>query len=232
MTYFITVSLSIQSRQDGNKVKFESNLYCMNKADNLLPPRWLCFYCIVFWPALRFSLWESGPKTVVRSCERIWVYLYCLSLEPCSNRRHSLLLTIKWDGFYYNIFPSGPRVFLFYLNIDIHSTQPLHHVALCDKMYVSLNCTEMVLTEAAVEGKTNCLNPFIHTTVFKFYRVLCPFWCAPHYSPSSSEDSSASSNHWMNFWSCWRKTCVRKGRWGGEDFFFQYLHFVSDNFFM
>lgn len=96
----------------------------------------------------------------------------CLSLKPCSNRRHSVLLTIKWDGLYHNILPSGPRVFLLYLNIDIHSTQPLHHVALCDKMYVSLNCTETVLTEAAAEGKTNCQNPFIHTAVFKFYRVI------------------------------------------------------------
>lgn len=40
---------------------------------------------------------------------------------------------------------------------------------------------------------------------------LCPLLSAPHYSPSSSEDSSASSNHWMNFWSCWKKSSIRTG---------------------
>lgn len=73
------------------------------------------------------------------------------------------------------------RSFLLYLDIDIQSTQPLHDTELCDKMCqceLYREDPDGYKREKAAAQAANCLNPFIHTTVFKFQSHLCPFKCS------------------------------------------------------
>lgn len=96
------------------------------------------------------------------------------------------------------------RVFLLYLESYICSTQPFIW-----RGTMSYKC----MSASTVWGRSCCRGwNLLPTSLFSMsnsFQVLknplCTF-CAPHYSSSSSEDSSASSSHWMNFWSCWWKT--------------------------